>query len=292
MLEKIYPLLELMAIIKCLYNFYCKKFKTNIYCMYLLKGSTEIHIDMFVLMCILVVLIFIIIYRWQKANYEIARKEKQLQIANVYNGAFMDLINTIRNRQHEFNNHIDAILGMHLTAKSMEELIELQEAYCNEILSNNRYSKLLNSINNPTVAGFIYKKFIKIEEKGIHIYYNVFYIGKDILISLYDLIEIIGILLDNALDAVIEQEVDKVIIFEMKDDEKQFEISIKNPIVHLSNNDIAKLFVKGYSTKGQGRGIGLSKLKDFQKKYKYDIMVHTYEENNKEWIEFNIIEKK
>ena len=41
--------------------------------------------------------------------------------------------------------------------------------------------------------------------------------------------------------------------------------------------------------KGKNRGIGLAKIKDLQKKYKFDILVEMQEIHNKNWISFSVI---
>ena len=101
-----------------------------IYSMYSLKKSNDIKVDIFVLICLFMSLFLIFLSRWQKTLYELDRKERELQITNLYNGVFEELINTIRERQHDFHNQIDAIYSLHLTAKSFKELIDMQKEYC------------------------------------------------------------------------------------------------------------------------------------------------------------------
>lgn len=257
-----------------------------IYNMYSLKESYDIKVDIFVLICVFMSMLLIFLYRWQKALYELERKEQEIQITNLYNDAFEELIKTIRGRQHDFHNQIDAIYSSHLLAKSLEELIEIQKKHCDNVIYENRFSKVLNCTKNSTLAGFIYTKFVQAEQNGIEIEYHVAFVGNT-AISIYDLVEIIGILMDNAMEALSDNDLLKKIIFELQDCDG-LNLKIRNPVANISNGNIEMLFKDGYSTKGTDRGIGLSKIKEYQKKYKYNLLARLDDEN--EWIEFQIVE--
>lgn len=258
------------------------------YCMFSLKKSEVIKIDIFVLVSLFMTIFLIFLYRWQKTEYEVERKERELEITNLYNNVFAELIETTRKRQHDFHNHMDAIYSMHLTANSIEELIDAQKEYCDNLVYENRYSKVLNCINNSTLSGFLYTKFIRAEACGIDIEYDVEHTGKT-KISIYDLIEIIGILMDNAVEALKENDVPKKIAFDLKD-YKGLDLCVRNPVVNISNRDIERFFINGFTTKSSGKGIGLSKVKEYQGKYKFDIFTRLIENDSNKWIEFRIVE--
>lgn len=261
-----------------------------VYFMYQLKISEIIEIDIFILISIFMVILLIFVYRWQKSVYELERKEKELNIANVYNGVFEDLIGNIRCKQHDLHNQIDAIFGMHLTAKSLEDLIKKQKEYCDNLIYENRYTKVLSCTKNSTLAGFVYTKFVNAEQVGIEVDYDISFTGNTI-IAIYDLVEIIGILMDNAVEAVVDSELPQKIKFVLND-YNGLDISIKNAVCNISYKDIERFFEKGYTTKISGSGIGLGKIKEYQKKYKYIIYTSINGENNNRWIEFRIKENK
>ena len=258
-----------------------------VYFMYSLKKSEVIEIDIFVLISIFMTMFLIFIYRWQKSTYELNRREQELQITNLYNGVFEEMIKTMRNKQHDFKNQIDAIYSSHLKAESMEELIEIQKKYCDNVLYQNRFSKVLSCTKNSILAGFIYTKFVEAENNGIEIQYEISYRDSNEIV-IYDLVDIVGILLDNAIEAVTSTEVSKKIVFELSDAEG-INLLDKNPVVNILNSEIQKFFERGYSTKEGERGIGLNKLMELQQKYKYDVYTHIENDNSMEWIVFNII---
>ena len=232
-------------------------------------------------------ILVIFLYRWQKSVYEVERQKRELEITNMYNGMFEDLIDVVRYRQHDFHNQIDAIYSTHLVANTMEELVFLQNQYCSKIIYENRFTKILSKTKNSVLAGFLYSKFTKAEKRGIEVKYDICY-GEKTDFSAFDLIEIIGILMDNAVEAIEAETTKKLIVFELKDNAGLC-LYVRNPVENISNQDIEKFFEKGFTTKEWGNGLGLSKLKAYQKKYNYKIFTQIIDEDIIKWIEFKII---
>ncbi len=261
-----------------------------VYCMFTIKQNNLIKIDVYILFSIFMIIFLIFLYRWQKSIYELDKKDREIKFSNLYNDVFKELIETTRRRQHDFHNQIDAIYGMHLTANSLEELIEMQKEYCDTLVYENRYTKVLGCSNNSTLTGFLYTKFTNAEKRGIEVDYNVVF-TENTSISVYDLVEIIGILMDNAIEYLEESELPKKIIFALNDLEG-LNLSVKNSVRDIGNNEVAQFFKKGFTTKETGSGIGLSKIKEYQKKYNYDICVEIKEKENNEWLGIQIVEKK
>ena len=269
--------------------------------MCLLKNSEVIQVDVFITTCIFMTILAIFLYRWQKSVYEVERQKQELKITNMYNGMFEELIDVIRYRQHDFHNQIDAIYSTHLVANTMEELVSLQSQYCSKIIYENRFTKILSKTKNSVLAGFLYSKFTKAEKKGIEIKYDISY--REVTdFSTFDLIEIVGILMDNAIeaaeeceekivnavDAIEAENIQKLIIFELKDNDG-LSLYVRNPVKNISYQDIEKFFEKGFTTKEEGNGLGLSKIKEYQKKYDYKIFTQIIDEDMIQWIEFKII---
>lgn len=262
----------------------------TIYCIFSLKVSNVINIDMFILVSLFVIVFSVFLHRWQKSTYELQKKEREIEIMNLYNGVFEELIDSIRKKQHDFNNHIDAIYSMFLASDSIENIKIRQKEYCDNLMREGRYTKVLGCTKNSTIAGFLYTKFIKAEQCDIDINYHIAYTGNS-LINVCDMVEIIGILMDNAIDAINEIEEHKNLVFKLNDF-SGFDLSIKNPVFNITNNDIEKFFTNGYTTKESGSGIGLSKIKEYQKKYRFDIYAQIIKEAENDWIEFRVKENK
>lgn len=71
-----------------------------------------------------------------------------------------------------------------------------------------------------------------------------------------------GILLDNAIEELSSDNVEnKVLQLELMVEDDKMRFSVANSYENTKVLDISSFFEKGYSSKGKGRGIGLSKLK-------------------------------
>ena len=80
--------------------------------------------------------------------------------------ALEELVKEIRAKQHEFDNHLNAILNMHLTIDNYEELVAKQSEYITENAredDSRKYLPLLK-ISDKILAGFIYSKIVRAPE--------------------------------------------------------------------------------------------------------------------------------
>ena len=91
----------------------------------------------------------------------------------------------------------------------------------------------------------------------------------------YVLIEILGNLIDNAIEAAHEFEgVDKKVILEIGCENEKAFLEVKNTGKPINIEMLDKIFKKGYSTKeNTGRGYGLYNVKMLAQKYKASIEV-------------------
>jgi len=227
-------------------------------------------------------LICVISYCWQSEKEKRHEKELELQMNQLYGDSFKELIETIQEKQHDFHNHIQAIKSQHYAIHTYDELVKAQEQYCNVLVDDLKYYKLLNK-DNPIVTGFLYGKFTEADRQGIRIDYRVELDGNIENVPIYILVEIIGILWDNAVEFVKEEKEKYVKIFlEKRIDNVKIEIS--NPINDMSLDEISQLFDRGYSGKKNHSGIGLSKIKKYAEKYKFKVMANKKRKDNKYWL--------
>lgn len=234
----------------------------------------------------LVIIIFIVvagsvIFRGKALEEKTEKQQMRINMLNKFNEQYNLLVETSREKQHEFNNHINALRGMSVV--SDEQYKENQRMYIDTLSKNNRTIKILNYVEQPVLAGFLYKKVEEIMEKGINITIDLSVPANELCIDVIDCIEIIGILLDNAVEALQNNEEINDIILQLLVLNGRINISVKNTSRFYDNDEISKFFIKDYSTKGEGRGLGLSKIKDLQRKYGFDIFVEMQEIHNKEY---------
>ena len=253
------------------------------YCMYRIKDSNKIQSDLYVIIVTFSSIIACILLRWKAMERETKYQQEQIKLSNSYSEEYNALVEISRKKQHDFKNQINALYGLS-DIKAEKE----QRKYIDKLLDENKVVKILHSVEQPVLAGFLYRKVNEIMAAGINIEFNLSVPDAELAIEVLDCIEIVGIFLDNAVEAL-NKEKDKSIILEMFAMEQKVEIRVKNVSPYYENDEIAKFFQYNYSTKGKNRGIGLAKVKDLQKKYKFDILVEMQEIHNKNWISFSVI---
>lgn len=199
---------------------------------------------------------------WHRERTKIEVEKKELHMQEVYGKAFADMIAEIRRKQHNFDNHINAIANMYLSVSSLEELIEKQNAYCRQLVNTNRYNKLMNENSSPVIIGFLYNKFSLAEKHHIKVHHHVVIEEASCRMSQCEMIEILGVVLDNAMEAA-EKFGDerKKINFEMIEYKDKIIVKSENICEYLSVDKISNFFDEGYSTKGENRGLGLATVK-------------------------------
>lgn len=239
------------------------------------------------------IMVLIIILCIHGLLYRIKYQEKQaeLEAYKTYSAAFSDLITQIRARQHEFDNHISALCNLHYICKDYDELVQEQSKYAKDVISNNRFHKLLVS-GNPVIAGILYGKLSSIQEQGIEVTYTFHISEFTSKIPVYLVVELVGNLLKNAVEAVKTQQVEKQIHLSCTENENEFCLGVRNRSEKIPLDEIGRFFEKGYSSKGSGRGLGLYNVKEICEKYGVDIVCDNTEIDDKNWFLIELHIKK
>ena len=163
--------------------------------------SGKLILYLFVFLVPVVAVSFLAIEKWSEVQNEKERIEKALQITEEMPEKYEELLKTIRMRQHEFKNHLAAILAAQYTYKSYDKLIKAQNEYCGILIQENRHHNLL-LVGDRILAGFLYGKIQEIESEGINIECQIKGTFRHSVVPIHHLIEMLGIPLDNAAQAV------------------------------------------------------------------------------------------
>ena len=75
------------------------------------------------------------------------------------------------------------------------------ELYCEQMLRENRYNNLL-LLGNKVLVGYLCGKFQEVEDDGIELDYKITTGIDKMLVLVYYVIEMLGILFDNAMEAL------------------------------------------------------------------------------------------
>lgn len=119
---------------------------------------------------------------------------------------------------------------------------------------------LLNpeTINNPSIYSLLNNKYYQASELGITMNFEIFTDLSNINFNIYEFTRILGILLDNAIEAAKDTD-EKLIEIIFKSDSKKQIFIIENSC-NDNNISTTKIFEKGYTSKENNSGIGLWKV--------------------------------
>lgn len=236
-----------------------------------------------IVILILGCLLFVSEARVTKLKREVVRKE--IEITSVQKKEYDKLLEQVRLREHELNNHMLAIYSAHHTCETYDKLVEAQSEYCHRMIKENCYNTLL-FMENKVLAGFLYEKLLDIEAQSVNVDYRISGETGINKISTYHLIEMTGILLDNALEALKENN-DRRLFVEVGGSNKL--ITVRNINNYVPYEQMQGWFKKGASTKGELRGLGLYHLKKICLKNGLNICCENVEIDDTNWIQFSLI---
>lgn len=241
---------------------------------------------------ILIGIIFLIVVisfrQWKTQRDMIALQERQVNWLAQCNDSFEQLITDVRAKQHEFNNQLDAICGMQYSCKTYGELVGQLNQYTDRIFRESRFNRLLTMDCPPIIKGFLYYRFCKADEEGFTIDYRIAMDSETDFPLLFDIAEIVGILFDNACEAVKEKGYKKQVFVGIKPAETGIHIVMENPSPYISYQETALFTKKGYSSKGTARGYGLYNVRKLAKKYNGDIAFCNMEKAGENWLQISV----
>lgn len=197
--------------------------------------------------------------------YVIYNKFQMQAIEDKYNESmeyvlrYEKIINEQGKKNHEYNNQLMVIKGY---INKPERLSEYLDEVIGEHKTGQNYTvKQLGFLPDGGVKGLLYHKLSKMEDNNIKYYLYVDQNLKDKDIESFDLktyrdlTKLLGVFLDNAIDAALKSE-EKEIEVELKDKDDCLLLTISN--TYDKNTDINKVGKSGFTTKGVGHGFGLS----------------------------------
>lgn len=197
---------------------------------------------------------------------QLEETEMNLQETKLYNKTLTILHDNIRSFKHDFANIVSGI-GGYVQTDDLEGLKKYYSQLLEDCQNTNNLSALTPElINNPTIYNVLATKYHKADEQGIKINLEVFLDLNTLKIKIYDFTRILGILMDNAIEATKEcdEKVINLIIRNEQNKNRQvviIENTYKNKDVNLD-----LIFDKGVTSKPGNTGLGLWKVREILKK--------------------------
>lgn len=189
--------------------------------------------------------------------------KQDLESANLTIHSLTILHDQVRSFKHDFDNMVNSIGGY-----VINEDIDGLKKYYNQLLeechkTNNLYALSPKVINHPAIYHMLATKYYEADQLDIQINLNVFLDLNEIeaRMKIYDFTRILGILLDNAIDAAKECEEKTInVTFRKEMSNNMIAVIIQNT---YNNKDVdtEKIYQKGISSKENHSGLGLWKIR-------------------------------
>ncbi|WP_034916553.1 sensor histidine kinase [Erwinia sp. 9145] len=167
----------------------------------------------------------------------------------------VNYVDALREHSHEFMNKLHVILGL-LHLQSYEKLEEYILKTANNYQTET--GSLLQRIKSPVIAGFLLSKINRASDNGLRLLFSddSFLPDSGNEQQVTGLITILGNLIENAFDALGQQPDGEVsVLLHYQNGWLSCEVSDDGPGIPEEN--LEAIFEKGFSSKGELRGVGL-----------------------------------
>lgn len=191
-----------------------------------------------------------------------------LEQEKQYNKTLQILHDNVRAFKHDFSNII-ASIGGYVETNDLEGLKKYYKQLlqdCNQV--NNLSSLNPDTINNPAVYAVLANKYYKADSLGIKINLECFIDFSKLHMQIYEFTRILGILMDNAIEASGECENKLINVIIRNDLRQNRQLLIIENTYNNKDVNVEKIYEKGYSTKPKNTGLGLWEVDKIIKRHK------------------------
>mgnify|MGYP002658730594 FL=1 len=174
---------------------------------------------------------------------------QNLEEQKMYNKTLSTLHDNIRGFKHDFNNIIQAI-GGYISVGNMDGLKSYYKDLLEECQLNNNLAVLNPElINNPAIYSLLTDKYYKAEKHEIKLSLEIMADLSNLNIKTYELTRILGILLDNAIEAASQCD-EKIVNVIFRNDKNRNKTLIIVQISYMNKGiNIDRIFEKGYTSR-------------------------------------------
>lgn len=199
----------------------------------------------------------------------------KLESSEAYNKTLHILHDNVRGFKHDFDNIITTIGGYIRTndIDGLKNYYSQLESDCIKV--NNLYLLNPDVINNPGIYNLLTSKYNVAVENGIKVNLSFLLDLDNLNMKIYEFARILGILLDNAIEAASEND-EKILNISFRTDSKNNRniILIENTYKD-KNINIDEIFKKGISGKENHTGLGLWEIRQILSKNN-NVNLHTF----------------
>ena len=193
---------------------------------------------------------------------------RKLESAEEYNNTLRILHDNVRGFKHDFDNIVTTIGGF-IRTDDMEGLkkyyLQLEDD-CQRV--NNLYILNPEVVNNDGIYNLLTKKYYEADSKDIKVNITFLLDLSKLNMKIYEFARILGILLDNAIEASSGCEEKLINLTFREDTNNSRQLIIIENTYKDKNVDTEKIFEKGVSGKEEHSGLGLWEVRKIVKKNK------------------------
>ena len=214
---------------------------------------------------------------------EIALEQKKFEQKHLqtYTDEIVGLYNEIRGFRHDYAGMLVS-LQMAIDSGDLQEIDRIYKEVlvkANQKLRSDKYTYFdLNNIEDSALRSLIAQSIVYARNNGVDFTLEVKDIIRKLSIDLLDLVRILSVLLNNAVEGAAESYFKQMEVAVIKMDFETV-IVIQNSC-KITMNPSEDVFALGFSTKGRNRGIGLNNVKEILDKYE-NIILETEMEDNR-----------
>ena len=251
--------------------------------------STHVHFNSFssilatiVFICLLLIF-FAMNAKKVQVEREIALKQKKFEQEHLqtYTDEIVSLYNEIRGFRHDYAGMLVS-MQIAIDSKDLQEIDRIYNQVlvkANQKLRSDKYTYFdLNNIEDSALRSLIAQSIVYARNKDVEFTLEVKDIITRLSIDLLDLVRIMSVLLNNAVEGAAESYLKQMEVAVIKMDLETV-IVIQNSCKYTMTPS-EDLFELGFSTKGRNRGIGLNNVKEILDKYE-NIILETEMEDSK-----------
>ena len=235
--------------------------------LYLINFYTQELSNHFIILSMVSLLIYFVISIYSVINTsKVLMLNMDLSQEKEHNRILKLAQDDLRGFRHDFSN-IMCTIGGYVQVKDMDGLAKYYSEIQKDIAKVNNLGALDPAvINHPAIFTLLASKYNKATEEQITMNINCFLDLNDLNMKIYEFTRVLGILLDNAIEAAKECD-EKIINVEIrKETNRNRQILIIENTYHEKDIDTNKIYEKNYSTKEGNTGLGLWEVRQILKR--------------------------
>lgn len=208
-----------------------------------------------------IILVLLTLYNTYKC-VQLEKKKQELKLAEQHNKTLNALLDSIRAFKHDYSNVVHS-LGGYISFGDMTGLAKFYEGLSRETKKAGQLESISPSkITEPSVYTLFATKHEDARAKDILFSVETMFDYRNINMPIFDFCKILGIFLDNAIEAAEETAEREINVSFRRSAADNVQIFTIENTYKDKNIDTEQIFEKDFSTKNRNSGIGLWEVKN------------------------------